>query len=100
MSRYGFTTPFDHTAYIAGIDKNLQLSVPRVHVKVDTNFGNNRVQIKFQPLSTDGEKNIVHYSVWPYTTPQQLFHLRPVVENKDKLPKNSQQLNVSMNVTA
>lgn len=97
MSRYGFTTPFDHTAYIAGIDKNFQLSVPRVHVKVDTNFENNRLQINVQPLSTDGDKNIVHYSVWPYTTPHQLFSFRPV-ENKNKLPKNSQQLNVSMNV--
>lgn len=96
MSRYGFTAPFAYTVFVAGVDKNLQLYVP-VHTKSHINM--NSLQINVQPLSMNGEKNIAHYSVWPYTTPHHIFCLRPVSENKNKLPNNRQQFSVSMNAT-
>ena len=98
MSRYGFTTPFDNTVHVAGIDKNLQLYAP-IRSKVDVDTNNNRVQVEVQPLSTDDEKNLAHYSVWAYTSPYDIYSLRPLSEDKNKLPNNRQNPIVSMIVT-
>ncbi|KAK9500937.1 hypothetical protein O3M35_002098 [Rhynocoris fuscipes] len=79
---YGFSTPFDHKAYVASLGKNLHVSVPlRAEVSFDQN--KNKIEAMLQPIEANRKQKLFEYSTVAYTSKHDILDLSPIVEGRD-----------------
>ncbi|XP_015190339.1 PREDICTED: vitellogenin-like [Polistes dominula] len=84
QGRTGFITPFDHEAYVSGIDTNLQIFLP-FRLNYNFNSEKHRIDLTIRPSKEDVNKRtkLVHYSEIPYTSQYDLLSLRPLLLTKN-----------------
>jgi len=82
QAKISFVTPFDHTRYIAGHDRNLQVVLP-VKANLDIDFQAGHFKVEFKPLNENKDYKIVHVSAWPYIARHDILDFEPVSEHKN-----------------
>lgn len=82
QGRVGFITPFDHQAFLSGIDNNMQVFLP---CKLDFHLNNekSRLDAALQPLKHNSKTRLGHFSVIPYTSQYEIMSLRPLLLEKN-----------------
>lgn len=89
QQQFGFVALFEHQKYIAGINNNRVLRVP---VEYDVEFNSNNAKnfaLKIRPQNLPrmgNELKLLHYSVVPFTTQQDLLDLKPTSNDKNTRP--------------
>lgn len=81
QKRFGFVAPFEHQNYITGIDFNKMLQLP-LEYEVSFDSRQQNLALKIRPSSSqtqmDSQVPLMHYSVIPFTTQQDILDLQPV----------------------
>ncbi|XP_014605280.1 PREDICTED: vitellogenin-like [Polistes canadensis] len=84
QGRVGFIAPFDHEAYVSGIDSNCQIFLP-FRLNYNVNSEKNRIDLALRPSEQDANTRtrLGHFSEVPYTSQYDLLSLRPLLLTKN-----------------
>ncbi|KAI4478759.1 hypothetical protein M0802_014494 [Mischocyttarus mexicanus] len=84
QGRVGFITPFDHEAFVSGIDNNNQIFLP-VGLNYNFNLDKRRFDLALRPSKQYANTKIrlAHFSEIPYTSQYDLLSLRPLLLDKN-----------------
>lgn len=81
QARFQLITPFERQ-FMAGYDRNVQVNIP-IAAEINFNLASREVKIEIQNLEKNNQKQIFHYSTWPFTTRRDAQQLTPVSEDSN-----------------
>lgn len=85
--RFGFTTPFEHQQYLAGVDKNYHVYLP-IEFKVDQSNGKVNLKMRMSQKSLQSSHSqdlqVVHKSTTPFVIQRNILNFQPLHHNTNR----------------